>query len=449
MESVLDYRENLAELKEKPSYESCKIDLLCRVETASLGNVANTSSTRMGAGFVDTQTGEFIRTKTDRNNNLVKDVSLEPHEARSHRYALKSVARKLLPKNRVAECLILRAPDNQNGGLCEIEVRKFVKTNKAYFSGLIVCGRVWECPVCASKIAERRRQELKDALQVARENDFGVHFITLTFPHGAGDDLYDIRKKMSYAYGRLSNGRMSVKSQLKQIDERAEIKGFIRAVEVTHGNRNGFHPHVHMIVFTNKETTSEMLDSVYTPAWQRACRLARLPIPSDEHGCTVQDGSKASNYISKWGIEDEMTKANAKKSRAKGVSPFGLLNCVLQGDDPEYSPERASMLFQIYAKAFKGQRQLYWSNGLRKLLSLNKELNDEEVAQREVDQQSISLSRISFDVWKSVYKKKQESNLLRVAEVNAPYLKQFLKECKKDYDRGDDKRRLSKEKRRE
>jgi hypothetical protein len=449
VESVLDYRENLTELKEKPPFKSFKGGRSGGGKNGSLGSAAKTSSSPFGVGVVDASTGELIRLKIDRKNNLVVDQKLEPHEARAERYALKSVARKLLPKNRVSECLILRAPDNVKGGLCDIEVRKFVKTNQAYFSGLVVCGRVWECPVCAAKIAERRRQELKDALQVAREKGFGVHLVTLTFPHGAGDDLYDIRKKMSYAYGRLSSGGASVKSQLKKLNEEAEIKGFVRAVEVTHGNKNGFHPHVHMIVFTNKETTSEMLDFVYTSSWQRACRLARLPIPSDERGCTVQDGSKASNYISKWGIEDEMTKANAKKSRAKGVSPFGLLNCVLQGDDPEYSPERASMLFQIYAKAFKGQRQLYWSNGLRKLLSLNKELNDEEVAQREVDQQSISLSRISFDVWKSVYKKKQESNLLRVAEVNAPYLKQFLKECKKDYDRGDDKRRLSKEKRRE
>lgn len=445
----MDYRENLTELKEKPSFKSCKSGHLEGGENGPLGSVAKTSSTRIGMGFVDTATGEYIRTKIDQNNNLVVDQKLESYEARAERYALKSVARKLLPKSRVSECMILRAPDNMNGGLCDIEVRKIVKTNQAYFSGLIVCGRVWECPVCAAKIAERRRQELKDALQVAKENNFGIHFVTLTFPHGVGDKLYDIRKRMSHAYARLSSGRMSVKFQLKQLDEISEIKGFIRAVEVTHGNKNGFHPHVHMIVFTNKETTSEMLNSVYTSAWQRACRLAGLPIPSDERGCTVQDGSYASKYISKWGIEDEMTKANAKKSRDKGVSPFGLLRCFLKGDDPEYPPERASKLFQIYAREFKGQRQLYWSNGLRKLLSLNKELNDEELAQREVDMQSISLSRISFDVWKAVYTKKQEATVLRVAEVNAPYLKQFLKECKIEYDRGDDKRRLSMEKQRE
>lgn len=37
-------------------------------------------------------------------------------------------------------------------------------------------------------------------------------------------------------------------------------------------------------------------------------------------------------------------------------------------------------LFRTYAESFKGQRQLYWSNGLRAFLALGEEATDEEVA---------------------------------------------------------------------
>lgn len=104
-------------------------------------------------------------------------------------------------------------------------------------------------------------------------------------------------------------------------------------------------------------------------AWQRACRLAGLSIPDDEHGVTVQDGRFAAEYASKWGIEDEMTKATPSKP-ALGITPWGMLRAVLDGDDPEYPAERAAALFQVYAAAFAGRRQLYWSNGLRAKLAL-------------------------------------------------------------------------------
>jgi hypothetical protein len=46
----------------------------------------------------------------------------------------------------------------------------------------------------------------------------------------------------------------------------------------------------------------------------------------------------------------------------------------------------APALFQEYADAFKGRRQLYWSKGLRHLLQLDTELSDQDVAQARDDQ---------------------------------------------------------------
>ena len=116
-----------------------------------------------------------------------------------------------------------------------------------------------------------------------------------------------------------------------------------------------------------------------------------------------------------------MTKANAKQTKRKGLSPWGLLRAVLDADDPEYPPERAGKLFQVYAKAFHGRRQLYWSNGLRDLLGLSRELTDEELAAKAEDEQATVLATITIGQWRAIRRFHQEAHLLTVAE-DAPTL---------------------------
>lgn len=116
-----------------------------------------------------------------------------------------------------------------------------------------------------------------------------------------------------------------------------------------------------------------------------------------------------------------MTKAHTKKTKLKGATPWGLLRAVLDGDDPEYRPDRAGKLFQVYAKAFHGRRQLYWSNGLRALLGLSKELTDEELAAKAEDERASVLATLSPEQWRAIRRRGQEAHLLTVAE-SAPSL---------------------------
>lgn len=376
---------------------------------------------------VDTETGEVF-SLSDFKFRLV-DGCVTPsvsdcfQHARASRWGLKSVVNKLLPDIRTSKCMVLRAP--VLGGLADIDLCRGSNTNKAYYHGLMTCGSIWTCPICAAKISERRRQELKDAIQVSQQKDLRAHFVTLTFPHGISDDLNDILSKMSQAFKRLSAGKYRVKKLLSDLNPDFSIEGFIRAIEVTHG-KNGFHPHIHMIVFTNSVTKSSDLLTVYGTAWERACVLAGLPAPSREHGCTVQDGSRVAEYVSKWGIEDEMTKSNAKIGKTKGLSPWGLLRCVLDGDDVDYPPKKAGDLFRVYAKAFAGRRQLYWSNGLRARLELSKEVTDQEIADRQEDDRASILATLSTQQWKAIRSQKMESVLLDVAEKQPHLVTSFI-----------------------
>lgn len=387
----------------------------------SLGIVTKTSSPPLKSYTysnqeIDNSTGEILPKKPLKRDHV---------SARNDRWAFKSVVNKIMPSSRTSKCMNYRVK-NGDGGLSEIQIQKTGK-GKAFYSGLMACGSVWTCPVCAAKVSERRRLELKEAMEVAKTKGFNIHFVTLTFPHGVGDDVKVLRKKLSKAYGKLSNGKYSVKSKFKEYYPDSEIHGFIRAVEVTHGT-NGFHPHVHILLFSSPDLTAIKINEIYNPSWKRACVLSDLPEPSTEHGCTVKDGSFASEYISKWGIEDEMTKANSKVSRSKkGVTPFGLLRCFIDGNDPIYTPEKSKNLFLVYANAFKGARQLYWSNGLRNLLSMSKEISDKELVDIPEDERSILLGTLSFEQWKIIRRKKLEPVLLSIAESDgSDSLKTFI-----------------------
>lgn len=389
-----------------------------------LGIVTKTTSPLTATGvsaseFIDYETGEI----KPNNPQFLTESELK-RSARANRWGLKSVVNTLLPESRTSKCMVLRAPI-VGGGLADIDVCRGAENKKAFYHGLMACGSIWNCPVCAAKIAERRRQELKSALSAANQLDLRAHFVTLTFPHGISDDLNDILSKMSQAFKRLSTGKYRVKKQLADILPDSSIQGFIRAIEVTHG-RNGFHPHIHMIVFTDEGVRSGHLKMVYGDAWQRSCRLAGLPVPSWDHGCTVQDGSYAAEYASKWGIEDEMTKSNSKQTRQKGVTPWGLLRCVLDGDDEDYSSKRASDLFRVYSKAFTGRRQLYWSNGLRKRLDLSNEVSDEELAEKPDEERATVLATLTVEQWKAIRKAKAQAVLLDIAESAPDSFHQFL-----------------------
>lgn len=370
-----------------------------RVAERPLGIVTENSATFPEQVTFDAQTGEV--------------TARSMASARAERWALKSVVNRLLSGDRVSKCMVLRAPV-PGQGLAPIEVHKGHTHGKAFYHGLMSCGLPWVCPVCAAKIAERRRVELKDAVKNALNLGLGVHFVTLTVPHGIGDDLHDTLSRLSVALKSMSCDG-TFRRRKKQCE--VEIVGFIRAQEVTYG-QNGWHPHYHLLVFTKESTCgSSVIQYLYSGAWKRACVKAGLPEPHPEHGCTVQDGRFAALYVSKWGIEDEMTKANAKRGKRHGLSPWGLLRAVLDGNAPEIAPEPAAALFRLYAHAFKGRRQLHWSVGLRdKLLPEQAELSDQQIVERPEDERASLLAELTPEQWTRIRRVHGQAAVLEAAE---------------------------------
>lgn len=188
-------------------------------------------------------------------------------------------------------------------------------------------------------------------MESAKGNGFGVHFVTLTIPHGIGDDLHDTLARLSAALKRMSSDN-TFRRHKAQCE--VEIVGYIRAQEVTYGD-NGWHPHYHLLVFTKEATCgSSVIQYLYSGAWRRACLKAGLPEPHPVYGCTVQDGAHAARYASKWGIEDEMTKGHTKKAKRHGLTPWGLLRAVLDGGSQRLPPNLLPPCFAFMLTPSRG-----------------------------------------------------------------------------------------------
>ena len=67
---------------------------------------------------------------------------------------------------------------------------------------------------------------------------------------------------------------------------------------------------------------------------------------------TCKTAGRPDRYISKWGLEDELTRGHTKKGRAGGETPFDLLRAVLADKEDR----QAAALFLEFSQCFKGKR---------------------------------------------------------------------------------------------
>jgi hypothetical protein len=347
----------------------------------------------------DPETGEII------------GVRLDARGLRSERFALKWEAMRLLPEShRTRKCMRWAVPRQH------IQVWHSVEHRRAFYHGLQACGMPWTCPVCAAKIAERRRIEVAAAIAAAKALGLQVWLLTLTIRHGAGDDLGEITDKMHAAWRKLWQGKAG-RAQHAAMG----IVGTIRALEVTHGLANGFHPHFHALVFFDPNRLDAAAWARLPGLWLKRCEAVGLPAPDLIHGCRIDGGDHAGRYVAKgvWGLESEITRGALKSGRDGSRTPFDLLRDYRDGD------KQAGAIWVAYREAMEGRRQLYWSNGLRKLLN-QVELSDDEILRSKDDEASALLATITGPQWKAIYRKRMESTVLDLAESDPAALLVFL-----------------------
>lgn len=364
--------------------------------------VVHTKSSATFHTVLDQNTGEIQQFRLDakrREYVQVSDDDAARIDARERRFLLQRESRRLLidretPRGgewRVVGC-------NRRRVSPEVSVLYSASRKKAHFGGVMVCGSVWTCPVCAAKVGERRKAELSAASEVHLAAGGGQYMVTLTFRHTRNDSVSDLVSRLRKALVWLRKHRT-----YKRLLQYTGFVGLIRALEVTHGEENGWHPHVHELWLTDKplpRSAIRLMQADLFELWRRACAVAGLGEPNRRAGVNVIQAESAQDYINKfgyepkWGVTSELTKAHSKRGRAKSRTPFDLLRASADGDF------RAGSLFRDFADAFFGSRQLFWSPGLKAAFQID-DVSDEELAALE-DDRARELCRITADQWRAL-----------------------------------------------
>ena len=300
---------------------------------------------------------------------------------RLHEFLLQDQSAKLLPKERVTNCLKKRI-DKQK----QREVKYSESRKKAHWSNVQRCGSVWTCPVCAKQITEKRREEIKTAIESWKNaHSGGVLLLTLTFSHSSKESLRSLLERQKKAL-KIFHETTKLQETFKKLGVQHKIK----SLEMTFG-KNGWHPHNHILLLTKNEVEDyQSYISDLSVLWIKACVKAGLNAPSMQHGLDIRDGNYASQYVAKWGLDFELAKGHTKKGRNGGYTPFDLLQYSIL--DAIINERTAASLWQEFGIATKGARQLVWGRGLKKLLGIE-EKTDEQLAE-ETEKEAITMRTV-------------------------------------------------------
>ena len=260
----------------------------------------------------------------------------------------------------------------------------------AKYHNLQYCGSVWVCPDCSYKISQERKKELADAMKGCRDKGLHVAMLTLTVPHYLGDDLKTLLKKMSKAKHSLWTNRNS----REYFADQFPMVGHITATEVKYSDNNGFHPHFHILCILDKQYAAEdlqIIESELYELWAEKCVKSGLGKPNRRNGLDLKMGSNnedvLADYISKWGMAEEMTQAHLKVGK-KNMQSLTMWEVLELAQIEASTKDKYSYIFKTYASAFKGRRQLFWSKGLKELLKIEVK-DDEEIANAEEENTEI------------------------------------------------------------
>ena len=341
----------------------------------------------------------------------------------------------------------------------DIDILRHPETQRFNLSGLVTCGSAAVCPLCESVISERRANELRAAFNQAKALNLNIQLLTFTIPHEFGDDIGELRPKLSQAQQQFFNG-----SPWKKCKEKYGIVAYCRSLECRYGS-NGWHPHFHFIIFSEKPLPKTKLLKQNATAkrwrkldvnqqsdewlwflnrWGNMCEKVGLQRPN-EYGLDIRDGSMAYDYITKYGMDgerlttdgkvkkeitwdmaDEVTKGN-KKDGKKSYSPFQLLDVLGDKNATKKDKQRCRIEFLKYARAMQGVPLLRWSKSAFDVFCFD-DVSDVELLKAN-DAESQLIAQITVFEWRCILKHSSRDLFMGVvnSDVGSVGIRAYIK----------------------
>ena len=353
--------------------------------------------------------------------------------AQVYAYAMQAVARELLPDRRVAWCMRRFQPTRDR-----VDIVHSPKRQSAYYFGLMRCSKLWECPVCARKITEKRRTELVNLLKEAKVSvlnrtgngwmsipKFHLSMLTFTIGHTANEPCATVLDRLGRSYSRFASGRWY--QGFKQL---YYVAGTLRALELTHG-AHGWHPHYHVLIFHDAHITTRMQadyignarvrwhDSVLGEGgYTDAVRGVDLVVGQPQKYVAKIAGERD---VREWDLPTEITKQPVKRAREDNRTLSQLLQARAGGDI------QAGELWIEAIDALAGKPHLVPSKGLWALLESSVTTDDTEASEDTVDETDRVLASLNWEDWKRIIRNDARGQVLEIASCgNADELWRLL-----------------------
>lgn len=376
---------------------------------------------RVGNNF---SANQFQSKKTDKSEPIPKGKKSEYY--RKKIYKLRREIGKEI--HRVRPCGQYIRKD-----LCEVNLCQGHERGNYYFSNLMTCKSVWSCPHCSLKIVQERAKQIRDICANAQKDNKKVVHCTFTMPHARYQTCEELRFDITKGFSSMLATR-----KYQKIKKAYGLEGYIKALEVTWNDKNGWHPHFHVLFFfdgniNDSDTVLEACEYIFD-CWQNAIRIRGGGLCSRDafEARNVYDGEDISEYISKWDMSKELTEGNVtKRSRGDSLTPFQVFERYLETKDAKYLN-----LFKEYHVSFTGTKFLTFSRGLKKKYLNMVDKSDEEICQDEEGTVVLSMNK---ELWQEVVYFGYEANILNIMDSGGlSAVREFLEYFGAKYDiRGD------------
>ena len=316
------------------------------------------------------------------NKTSIASVSdatqLRRAQRREHRFRLREILSDVSSLRRVRACGRRRVPNR------DPQIR--LKEGVAHFGNVTLCGNVWSCPTCSPRIRHERALEVDRACRewIAAHGKGSVLLLTLTMPHDWGEPLSETLLTVREANRAVWSGRAR--------NEERELFGlahFIRVHDCTVGP-NGWHPHIHALLFTERVLKHSEMAAVRQRLhlrWVSAIVRRGRRAPSSEFGTELEAAQtvpQVSRYVAQVVGGDstsqasfEIMRGDLKRSRIRGHrTPWQVLE-----DFAAFGDEADLHLFNEWEQATRGVHAMQWSRGLRERMGVAHKSDDEIVAE--------------------------------------------------------------------
>ncbi len=279
---------------------------------------------------------------------------------------------------------------------------------KIAYRNLAMCGLVWRCPICSMKILQGRQEQLYKYISSHKKAKLEVGFVTLTIRHNRKDSLEYTLNKLNDNYRAFQQNR-AFKKHKKQ------ILGQVKAVEITHSPRNGWHPHLHILYFF-KKTSLENINHIHDDIVTRWADFRDNNSLKRSQKAVLSYDNEIVDYMSKWDVIKEVTATHVKKS--SGTTPFQMLKKLALKDYDEKKNGKLKLmgLFREYATYTKGKQRLQISPNIKKAYPEVSDKTDEDLL-KDIKVEKL-IATMQYIVWHQIVKKGLQPHIINVYKMS-------------------------------